>query len=94
MGLVYFDERDADNRVAAHYSTGRGQVLRSEKVVLTMFGFEAGKGAELHTHPEEQELGPGSGFHVPPMLSHGITAISDTEVLSCTNVVDGAGHRI
>ncbi len=54
MGRVVFDERDADNLVAAHYSTGKGQVLRSELVELTRIAFEAGKGAELHQHPEEQ----------------------------------------
>lgn len=43
---------------------------------------------------EEQELGPGSGFHVPPMVLHGVTAIEDSEVISCKNLVDGAGHRI
>lgn len=43
---------------------------------------------------EEQELGPGSGFHVPPNLLHGITAIEDSEVISCKNLVDGVGHKI
>lgn len=43
---------------------------------------------------EEQELGPGSGFHVPPNLPHGVTALEDSEVLSCKNLVDGTGHRI
>lgn len=43
---------------------------------------------------EEQELGPGSGFHVPPNLLHGVTAIEDAEVLSCKNLLDGVGHKI
>lgn len=43
---------------------------------------------------EEQEIGPGSGFHVPPNLLHGVTAIEDTEVISCKNLVGGVGHRI
>ena len=43
---------------------------------------------------EEQELGPGSGFHAPPNLLHGVTAIEDTEVISCKNIVGGVGHRI
>lgn len=55
MGLVTFDPADADNLVA-HYSTGRGQVLRSSLVELTRIAFETGKGAELHQHPEEQIL--------------------------------------
>lgn len=43
---------------------------------------------------EEQELGPGSGFHVPPNLPHGVTALEDAEVLSCKNLIDGTGHKI
>lgn len=56
MGLVTFDPNDADNLVAGHYSTGRGQVLRSAAMELTKISFEAGKGAEIHQHPEEQIL--------------------------------------
>lgn len=55
MGLVNFDPEDADNLVAG-YSTGRGQVLRSELMELTKISFEAGKGAQMHQHPEEQIL--------------------------------------
>lgn len=43
---------------------------------------------------EEHELGPGSGFHAPPNVLHGVTALEDSEVLSCKNLVDGVGHRI
>ena len=43
---------------------------------------------------EEQELVPGSGFHVPANVPHGVTAIEDSEVLSCKNLVDGKGHRL
>lgn len=56
MGLVTFDPKDAGNLVAGHYSTGRGQVLRSPTAELTKISFEAGKGAEQHQHPEEQIL--------------------------------------
>lgn len=56
MGLVTFDPADAANLVAGHYSTGRGQVLRSAAIELTKISFEGGKGAELHQHPEEQVI--------------------------------------
>jgi|SRR5690625_3805788 len=56
MGLVQFDSADADNLVAGHYSTGRGQVLRSDVMELTRISYEKGKGAEMHQHPEEQIL--------------------------------------
>jgi len=42
---------------------------------------------------EEQELGPGSGFRVPPNVLHGTTALEDSEVLSCKNLIGGKGHR-
>ncbi len=42
---------------------------------------------------DEQELGPGSGFHVPPNVLHGVRALEDAKVLSCKNLVDGVGHR-
>jgi quercetin dioxygenase-like cupin family protein len=54
MGLVIFDEKDADNPVTPQYSTGTGQVLRGEDVELTKISFKEGFGAEVHQHPEEQ----------------------------------------
>lgn len=56
MGLVIFDEKDADNLVAGNYSAGRGPVLRSANVELTKISFDQGEGAELHQHLEEQIL--------------------------------------
>lgn len=43
---------------------------------------------------EETVLEAGSGFHAPPNVPHGVTALADTEVLSCKSVLDGVGHRI
>ncbi len=43
---------------------------------------------------EVQELGPGEGFMAAPNTRHNVTAIEDTEVLSCKGLVDGRGHRI
>lgn len=40
------------------------------------------------------ELGPGEAFHATPMLLHNVTALEDSQVLSCKSLVDGAGHRI
>lgn len=56
MGLIVFDEHDEDRLVAEQYSTGRGPVLRSDVMELTKISFKAGKGADLHQHPEEQVL--------------------------------------
>lgn len=43
---------------------------------------------------EEAVLDAGSGFHAPPNVPHGVTALIDSEVLSCKNVVGGVGHKI
>ncbi len=39
-------------------------------------------------------LGPGEGFLAPPNVRHQVTALDDTEVLSCKGIRDGVGHRI
>lgn len=54
MSHIRFEEQDADNLVAGHYSTGRGQVLRSERVEVTKIRYRKGFGADTHKHPEEQ----------------------------------------
>ncbi len=43
---------------------------------------------------EIAELGPGQAFKAPSNVEHQVTAIEDTEVLSCKNVVAGHGHRL
>ncbi len=43
---------------------------------------------------EVQDVGPGEGFMAPPNTKHSVTAVEDTEVLSCKGLVDGRGHRI
>ncbi len=43
---------------------------------------------------QTRELGPGQGFLAPPNVPHQVTAIEQTEVLSCKGLVDGRGHRI
>ncbi len=40
------------------------------------------------------ELGPRQAFLAPPNVEHQVTAIENTEVLSCKNVVAGHGHRL
>ncbi|AYY12278.1 cupin domain-containing protein [Actinobacteria bacterium YIM 96077] len=56
VGLVSFDGKDEENLVAGHYSRGRGPVLRSDQMELTKITFDAGEGADMHQHPEEQIL--------------------------------------
>lgn len=43
---------------------------------------------------ETRVLGPGEGFHALPNTLHHVTALEDTEVVSCKGIVEGRGHRI
>jgi quercetin dioxygenase-like cupin family protein len=45
-------------------------------------------GGEVH------ELGPRAVAHMPPNVPHSLSAIEDTEVVSCKGIVGGVGHRI
>jgi quercetin dioxygenase-like cupin family protein len=40
------------------------------------------------------ELGPGEGFHALPGVPHKVTALEDTVVLSCKDVIGGVGHKL
>ncbi len=42
----------------------------------------------------DAELGPGEGFHAPPNVHHRVSAVEDTVVLSCKDVIDGVGHKV
>lgn len=43
---------------------------------------------------EHAELGPGMAFHALPNQPHKVTAVKDTQVLSCKHIIDGVGHKI
>jgi len=49
---------------------------------------------EVEIDGETAVLGPGDAFHAPPDVPHRLTAVQDSEVISCKTLVDGAGHRI
>ena len=40
------------------------------------------------------ELGPRDVAHMPPNVPHSLSAIEDSEVVSCKGIVGGVGHRI
>lgn len=54
MPHVTFD--GDENAMSSSYSTGTGRGLRSERIELRQLAFEKGKGADVHTHPEEQVM--------------------------------------
>lgn len=43
---------------------------------------------------EHAELRPGMAFHAKPDHKHKVSAIEDTEVISCKHVIQGVGHKI
>ena len=43
---------------------------------------------------EHAELGPGMAFHALPDQPHKVTAVKDTQVISCKHVIGGVGHKI
>lgn len=43
---------------------------------------------------EHAELDPGMAFHALPNQKHKVTAVEDTQVISCKHVIDGVGHKI
>jgi quercetin dioxygenase-like cupin family protein len=49
---------------------------------------------EVTLDGDTTELRPGEAFHAIPNVLHNVTALEDSEVLSCKSLVDGAGHRI
>jgi quercetin dioxygenase-like cupin family protein len=60
-----------------------------EQVLFVLSGRVRMKiGGEVH------ELGPRAVAHMPPHVPHSLSAIEDTEVVSCKGIVGGVGHRI
>ena len=43
---------------------------------------------------EHAELGPGMAFHALPDQPHKVTAVKDTQVISCKHIIGGVGHKI
>jgi quercetin dioxygenase-like cupin family protein len=54
MPHVTFDSDG--NAMPSSYSMGTGSGLRSERIELSQLVFEKGKGADVHSHPEEQVM--------------------------------------
>jgi len=49
---------------------------------------------EIPSEEQDGEVGPGEGFHAPPNVPHRVTAVEDTVVISCKDVLDGVGHKV
>jgi quercetin dioxygenase-like cupin family protein len=49
---------------------------------------------EIPSEGQDGEVGPGEGFHALPNVPHRVTAVEDTVVISCKDVLDGVGHKV
>ena len=75
-----------------HFNAGEGAVPHAHPQEQIMY-LISGK-LKVRFGEEIAELNPGQAFLAPPNVEHQVTAIEDTEVLSCKNVIAGHGHRL
>lgn len=74
------------------FKAGEGAVEHAHPHEQVMYVI-SGK-LEVTMDGETAILGPGSGFHALPNHKHKVSAVEDTEVLSCKNTIAGVGHKI
>lgn len=75
-----------------HFKKGEGAVPHAhpqEQVMVVVSGR-----LRVILDGQTTDLGPGEGFLAPPNVQHQVTALEDTEALSCKGLVEGRGHRI
>ena len=75
-----------------HFKAGEGAVPHAHPQEQIMY-VVSGK-LRVRFGEEIAELSPGQAFLAPPNVVHQVTAIEDTEVLSCKNTIAGHGHRL
>lgn len=75
-----------------HFKANEGAVEHAHPSEQVMYVI-SGK-LRVRFGEETKELGPGQAFVAPPNVLHQVTAIEDTEVFSCKNLVDGHAHRL
>lgn len=83
---------DAIEVARLSFKAGEGAVEHSHPHEQVMYVIE-GK-LKVEFRDESAELGPGTAFHAPSNVPHKVTAVEDTVVLSCKNMIEGVGHKI
>ena len=76
------------------FAVGEGAVEHAHPHEQVMYIISGKLKVEFPDEGAAGELGPGSGFHAPSNVKHRVTALEDTVVISCKNVIDGVGHKI
>lgn len=74
------------------FKRGQGAVEHQHPHEQVMYVISGHLSVELEG--EHAELGPGMAFHALPNQKHRVTAVEDTQVISCKNVIEGVGHKI
>ncbi len=74
------------------YKAGEGAVEHQHPQEQMMY-VVSGK-LKVEIEGDTQDIGPGWAFYAKANVPHRVTAVEDTEVLSCKSVIDGVGHKI
>lgn len=75
-----------------HFKAGEGAVPHAHPQEQVMYVI-SGK-LRVRFGEEVADLGPSQAFKAPPDVEHQVSALEDTEVISCKNLVSGRGHRL
>lgn len=92
-----FGELVAGERIEVgrlRFDASEGAVEHSHPQEQVMIVVSGRLRVEIPTEHEDGELGPGEGFYAPANVRHRVTALRDTVVISCKDVIDGVGHRV
>jgi quercetin dioxygenase-like cupin family protein len=76
------------------FEAGEGAVEHAHPHEQVMYVISGRLRVEFPDEGSSGEIGPGSGFHAPSNVKHRVTAVEDTVVISCKNVIEGVGHKI
>lgn len=92
FGELVLGERIEVGRL--RFDAGDGAVAHAHPQEQVMIVISGRLQVEIPSEGVSGELGPGEGFHAPPNILHRVTAVEDTVVLSCKDVIAGVGHKL
>jgi quercetin dioxygenase-like cupin family protein len=92
-----FGELVAGDRIEVgrlRFDANEGAVEHAHPQEQVMIVISGRLRVQIPSEGEDAELGPGEGFHARAHVSHRVSAVEDTVVLSCKDIVDGIGHKM
>ena len=75
-----------------HFGQGEGAARHAhleEQIMVVLSGC-----LRVTMDGQTSDLGPGEGFLAPPNVPHQVTALENTDELSCKGLVDSRGQRV